>query len=315
MVSSRSRRRFLQSAVLSGLGVPLLGPVAESAAKPSPADVSFGFSLYGMRKLPVAKALKVCRSIGYDTVELVANKDWPCDPETLSRRDRSELRKRLDGLGLSCCALMENLRLAVDAKTHRGNLDRLKRAAELGHDVSPKNPPVIETVLGGRPNQWEKLKGPMAERLRDWAKVAEAAKTVIAIKAHVGGALHTPGDAVGLMQSAKSRWIRLAYDYSHFQLWDFKLDESLKRMIGETVFIHVKDSTGKRGRFRFRLPGEGNIDYATYFRLLKQHRYRGPVVVEVSGQIHGRKGYDPIAAAKTSYANLAGKMKAVGIRN
>lgn len=309
------RRRFLQTSFAGASSAVVLPAVAGfERGGTKPATVSFGFSLYGMRKLPVAKALSACKTIGYDCVELVANKGWPCDPQKLGKSQRAEIRKRLDGLGLTCAAVMENVHLTADAKTHRANLDRLKRAAEMGHDVSPKHPPVIETVLGGRPAQWDKLKDRMAERLRDWAKVAEARKTVIAIKAHVGGALHTPRDAVWLMQSAKSRWIRLAYDYSHFQLWDFKLADSLRAMIGETVFIHVKDSKGKRPKFQFVLPGEGNIDYANYFSLLKKHRYRGPLVVEVSGQIHGKPGYDPVAAAKTSYRNLAPKLKAAGIR-
>ena len=85
-------------------------------------------------------------------------------------------------------------------------------------------------------------------------------------------------------------------------------------MIDKTVFIHVKDSKGKLGKFRFLLPGEGDIDYATYFRLLQKAGYRGAVCVEVSGQIHGKPGYDPVAAAKTSYANLAPVFVKTGLR-
>lgn len=312
-IRNSSRREFLKTAAASGTAA--LVPASLVAAEDSKTRraVSFGFSLYGMRKLPLETALQTCATIGYDAVELAAMKDWPGDPAKLSRERRRDLRKRLADLNLKLPALMENLRLVVDAKTHRANLDRLKRAAGLGRELSPDNPPVIETVLGGKPQQWEKLKDRMAERLRDWAKTAEAAKCVIAIKAHVGGALHTPQDAVWLMKSADSPSIRLAYDYSHFQLWGFDLADSLRAMIDHTAFIHVKDSKGQRGRFRFTLPGEGSIDYAKYFRLLKRYNYRGPICVEVSGQIHGRKDYDPAAAAKTSFANLAGKLKAAGL--
>ena len=138
---------------------------------------------------------------------------------------------------------------------------------------------------------------------------------MIAIKAHVGGALHTPHDAKWLVNTVDSPWIKLAYDFSHFQLRNFDLKKSLQAMIDQSVFIHVKDKTGNVGKFRFLLPGDGDIDYVSYFTLLKQSSYRGGVVVEVSGQIHGKPGYDPVAAAKRSYANLAPAFRKAGLRN
>ena len=146
------------------------------------------------------------------------------------------------------------------------------------------------------------------------ARVAEAARTVIAIKAHVGGAVHTPEAALWLWRQADSPWIKLAYDYSHFQLRSFSLEQSLRAMAPQTAFIHVKDSRGDAARVQFLLPGEGDIDYAAYLRLLHEARYAGYVVVEVSGQIHGKPGYDPIAAARKSYQHLARTFEAAGAR-
>jgi inosose dehydratase len=67
----------------------------------------------------------------------------------------------------------------------------------------------------------------------------------------------------------------------------------------------VKDAKGSAEKFEFLLPGQGETDYAAYAKLLAKEKYRGPVVVEVSGQISAKPGYDPVAAAKASYAALA----------
>jgi len=306
----------MAAAGLAVTAAPLIAVSAEDSSKSRPErkGIDFGFSLYGMRALKLADALKVCAMVDFDSVELVAVEGWPCDPSQLSSPARDELRKQIDDFGLGVSAVMEDLVAVVDADRHRLNLDRLKRAAELGRSVSPKRPPVVETVLGGRPDQWEQLKGPMAKALHDWANVGEAAETAIAVKAHVGGALHTPADAKWLVDQVGSEWLRLVYDFSHFQLAGFELDESLKLLVGDTAYIHVKDTAGTRDDFQFLLPGDGKIDYRRYFELLGKSGYTGSVTVEVSGQIHGKPGYDPVATARRCYANLAPILAEAGIR-
>jgi inosose dehydratase len=200
---------------------------------------------------------------------------------------------------------MENLPDPATADGHRANLDRLKAAAELGHTLSPDNPPAIETILGGKPADWEKLKNRLAERMGDWAEAGKAAKTVIAVKPHVGNALHTIDGATWLLKLVNSPWLRLAFDYSHLTLRGVKLADAVAALVPLSVFIHVKDAKGSAAKFEFLLPGEHGIDYADYAKQLAAVGYGGPVVVEVSGQISNKSGYDPIAAAKRSYANLA----------
>jgi sugar phosphate isomerase/epimerase len=289
--------------------------------------VAFGFSLYGMKTLAPTEALGACAEIGYDAVELALMPGWPTEPGRVGAAGRGELRKRMEGLGLELAGLMENVHAVCDDAAHRANLERLKAAAEFGHAVMPsplnKGEPgsvamagdvILETVLGGRPAQWEDVKEEMAKRLEDWARVAEAAEMTIAIKAHVSGALHTPEGAQWLRRRVGSPRIKLAYDYSHFALRGFPMERTIATMIPDTVFIHVKDSAGDAENVRFLLPGEGDIDYARYLKLLRAAEYRGPVVVEVSGQVQNRPGYDAIAAARRSYANLAPAFAAAGLR-
>ena len=305
------RRRFLKQSLFGAAALATLPGVGFSR---EPAEVTFGFSLYGMRKLTVKEALRVCAEIGYDCVELACMADWPSAPETLSAADRQELRSQLNGSGLELGGLMENVAAVADDQTHAANLERLKRACELGHDLAPESTPIVETVLGGQPAAWEQTREKMVERLQDWGQVAAAQKAIIALKPHVGGALHTPDGAVWLMQQLKSDWLRLAYDYSHFELRALPLKASLDAMLPQAKFIHVKDTAGNAGKFQFLLPGDGRTKYSDYFGELKSRGYAGPMVVEVSGQLHTRADYDPVQAAKRSYANLAPLLKEAGIR-
>ena len=300
---SASRRQFLKT-LLSAAAVSCIPAVSTSRAEELAPRLPIGFSLYGMKTLPVAEALKVCSDIGYECVELSVMADWPCAPEALSAEQRRDIRQQLQDRHLELAALMENLPLAVDDEKHRNNLDRFKRAFELSRDLAPNQTPLVETILGGSPDKWSMLKEKFVERLRDWAAVAAEHKAIITIKAHVAGALHLPQDATELVRTINSPALQLAFDQSHFQLRDVPMADAWKAMAERTRFVHVKDGRGKPGAFQFLLPGDGTIDYVELFRLLKSSRYSGPVVVEVSGQLSSKPDYDPIAAAKKCWPVL-----------
>jgi inosose dehydratase len=238
---------------------------------------------------------------------------WPADSASFDAQQRREFRAALDDSGLRLSALMENLPLLTDDKQHAAHLDRLKAALEIARDLAPNRPPPVETILGSKPDQWEAVKERAVERLRDWARAAAAAKVVVAIKAHVGGALHRPADAAWLVQQVGSPWLKGAFDQSHFQLRDIPLAEAAEALLPHSVFVHVKDARGTAERFEFLLPGEGTIDYVDLLRHAARLKYRGDVVVEVSGQIHSRPGYDPAAAARKSHAALAPAWEKAGI--
>ncbi len=306
---SLSRRDFLQGVVATAGTAGLTNSFVE-ADEIGPKWPQIGFSLYGMKSLPISDALRVCSEIGYQCVELPVMTDWPGAPEKLSAQQRSELCDQLNLRDLKLASLMENLPLAVDGEKHRDNLNRLNRAFELFRNLDLNQTPLIETVLGGSPDKWPMLKDIFLERLRDWADVAARHKGIIAIKAHIAGALHMPQDAAELVSTINSPALQLTFDQSHFQLRDVPLADAWKAVAERTRFVHVKDGRGKPGAFQFLLPGEGTINYVELFRLMKASRYTGPVVVEVSAQLSSKPDYDPIAAAKKSWPVLRDARKA-----
>jgi sugar phosphate isomerase/epimerase len=292
-----TRREWLSAALATTLPAP-------GAAAP-PARVPLGFSLYGMKSLPLPDALDVCKRCGYDGVELALMPGYHADPAKLTPADVKALAKRLADVDLSVMGLMENLPALGDAASHRKSLDRLKAATDLGNALVLDRPPPIETVLGGKPAEWDKVKDRLAERLADWAVVGKNGKTVIAVKPHVANALHTVADAVWLIKQVGSEWLRLAFDFSHFELRGIRIDDAVKELAPLSVFAHVKGAKGTPEKFEFLLPGDGATDYPKLSKLLREAKYTGPVVVEVSTQVSNKPGYDPASAAKSSFRALS----------
>jgi inosose dehydratase len=310
-MSPLPRRTFLGQAA-AALGLAALGSSSRAEDKPA-AGFGLGFTLYGMKSLALDDALKTCAEVGYDNVELALLDGYPTEAAKFGPEERAKLRETLSAQKLRVSAVMDNLTLLADETKQAKQLERIKAAGQLAHDVSPGAVPPLETVLGGKPAEWDQVKDRMAESLRAWAKAAEEAKIVIAIKAHVMSAVQNPERLLWLYKAVNSPSIQLAYDYSHFQLQGLALDDTLAAILPYTRFIHVKDDSGTPEKVTFLLPGEGTIDYGAYFKKLHDFGYHGDVVVEVSAMVFKRPDYDPKEAARKSYAALVGGLEKAGL--
>ena len=295
-----TRREFVSRTAAGAVALAVSPALRAAPARP---EFDVGFSLYGMKTLPLAEAVATCARIGYRNVELTLDAGYPTEPSKFDAAARTELRRQLQQLGLTVSGLMLNLNLA-DSKLHANNLAAIKTAAQLAHDVQPSAPPPIETVTRGRPAEWEALKAGMVERAHAWGDAAAAGRVRIVIKSHVSGAVHLPGQLRWLLEQAGRPALRAAYDYSHYEARGLPTAETWRTLASLTDFVHVKDNVGDAQKPKFVLPGEGRTDYGALFRVFRSTGYRGPVVVEVSSQVFNVPGYDPVRAAEKSYAAL-----------
>jgi inosose dehydratase len=303
------RAALLNAAAICTL--PALASLAKSilARDENARAPQLGFSLYGMKSLPLADALRHCEEIGYHAVELPVLADWPADSAKFGKAQQQEFRDSLKRSSLGLSALMENLPLLGDASKHQSNLDRLKAAAELSQRLVPEEPPLVETVLGGKVGSWSEVKQQFVDRLGDWCEVMASAKVQLAVKCHISNAMQRPEQLRWVLEQVNHPWLTAAYDYSHFELQQLAMADSLEPLAGRISFVHVKDARGSAGMFQFLLPGDGKTDYSKLFAALKAAKYSGDIIVEVSGQLHSKPDYDPLAAARRSYAALAPAMK------
>jgi sugar phosphate isomerase/epimerase len=305
-MSSLSRRQWLTTAALAAWTYCRAACAEDSRAR-SPA---LGFSLYGMKSLPLREAVAQCAAIGYRAIELPVLPGWPGDTSTFATAAQKEFQGDLKRHGLRLSALMENLPILGNDAQHRRNLDRLKAAAHLAKTLAPDDSTLVETILGGKPAEWDNVKTQFVDRLGDWLRVMADAGVRLAIKAHIANALQTPQQLRWILDQLDNPWLTAAYDYSHFELQKLSIEESLKPLANRPIhFVHVKDAQGEAGKFQFLLPGEGKTNYGELFAALAKRQYQGDIVVEVSGQIFSKADYDGVAAAKKCFAALSPAMR------
>ena len=242
----------------------------------------FAYSFKGFPNWTLEKAFALTAQLGYTGVEIFEpNKINPAEARQLSKKHN-----------LPILTIMEDLRLTGPEADHAKQLESTcKLATQLGR-------PIIETVVGGRPEEWAAIRPQFVQRLKPWASLAEKYRVTVAIKAHIGSALHLPEDAAGLCKEIGSPQLKINYDYSHFQLQRLPLEGTLRTALPHIAMIHIKDSTGVPPNHRFLLPGQGAIDYAAYAALLRKLHYMGPIVVEVSTHVLQAPEFNPESAAR-----------------
>ncbi len=285
--------------------------VAGAGAAPKPVGLSFG--TYALWMLRWEDSLELIARTGYDGVELALMPEWSTTPRQLSRGDRLRLRGMLRDLGLALPAFLDNLQLVDPVQTHAQNVDRLRRAIDLGNDVVPGKPPIFETVLGRAPDEWDAVKGQMVDEIGELAREAADGDTVICFKPHVSGAVNNVERSLWLVEQVGSRHFRCTYDYSHLWLAGHELVPSLQALIPVSPYIHLKDARRTPAKHEFLLPGDGSTDYVEMFRQLGQLGYEGHATVEVSAQIHRLDDYQPIAAASLCYERMAAAFEEAGL--
>jgi sugar phosphate isomerase/epimerase len=309
-MSKQTRRDWIRNTA-AGLLATTFPVIRRAGADPNPRrdGCTLSIGTYSMKSLSLEDAITVVAEVGYDGIEIATQPGFDGEPSRMTGRRREEVRRRIVDRGLKLTALMEQIEPSPDDKQHRNQLDRLQRAFELAHDLGPERPPLVQTVLGG--GRWEERQGLFRDRLADWLALARGTKVVIAIKPHRGGAMSRPSEAIWLIrQLGDSPWLRMVYDYSHYAFRDMPLEETIRTSLPYTAHIAVKDAVRDGDRVKFDLPGaSGKFDYATLLRLFFQGGYRGDVCCEVSSMVSSKPGYDPVAAAKSCYRNMARAFK------
>jgi sugar phosphate isomerase/epimerase len=125
--------------------------------------------------------------------------------------------------------------------------------------------------------------------------------------------LHRPEQVLWLLEQVDSPALTIHFDISHFNVQGIRMEESVSQLASHSLHTHVKDERGRDPDHEFLIPGEGEMDYPRYLRLMADAGYDGHIVVEISLMVQRRPDYDALAAATQSYEVLARAFAEAGI--
>jgi len=307
-----SRRRFL----LQSLAAASTDFAGSCAAQSPRGGCGLAIGTYGLQSMKLEEAIRLVAGTGYNSIEISAMPGTTGAPSILSSEDRTRLRGVLSGSGLRLCGIMADLQPKRIEAEHKAQLAEVYHLIQLGHDLSPENPPVVQTVLGGK--NWEESRDLFRDRLADWVQVVADQRGFLSIKPHRSHAMTLPSEAAWLIgQLGAPDRLGLTFDYSHYAFRDpeLSIDEAVRDAFPALNYVAVKDAVKEGDSVRFALPGEGKAwDHAEIIAALYDGGYRGDFCCEVSAQIwKNNAAYDPVAATKTCFANLAAAFERAGV--
>lgn len=277
--------------------------------------MKLSYSTWGMKTVPIDDAVRHCAALGYDGLELAIIPGWPTDAATLDSAERWRIRALYDDAGLELCGISGNVNLlgadpAVDAAAESRFRGYLDFAAQMQHSGERL---IVTTISGGAPADWETRKHELAEVVGRLAEYAAGNDVMIGIEPHVGHALHTPDDAIWLVDQVDSPGLTIHFDISHFNVQGIPMETSVAKLAPRSLHTHVKDERGQAPNHELLIPGEGEMDYPRYLTLMRDAGYDGHIVVEISVMVQARPDFDAMAAATRSYAVLEQAFKETGL--
>lgn len=277
--------------------------------------MKLGYTTWGMPQMPIDEAVDRIARLGYDGIEVCVLPGWITEIGTLDHAERKRILKLINDAGLTLSAIAGHAGLLeTDPDAHAANVARLQAAIDLALEWQQGDaPPFVNTLSGGRSEDWETQLDFFVERLGPVVDYAARQGVVLAMEPHVHGLIDTPERTLVVLERIDSPYLKVNFDISHFDILGMTTEESVSALIAHSVHTHVKDQRGRVPDYEFLTPGEGDFDYVEYLQVMQAHGYDGFINAEVSKMRQAKPDYDPVAALELSYRTLSQAFEQAGI--
>jgi sugar phosphate isomerase/epimerase len=221
----------------------------------------------------IATALQHIAWAGYEYVELAAIKGMCEHVKTDGGAEHiAEVRRLLNEHGLKATAM--------EAATT--NRDRLAQIFQLASDLGIN---IVNIGSGGTTDDEESTKQSI-EQIGVLARLAGEYGVRLAVKPHVGQAIHNAATGLRLINEVREPALGLNFDPSHLFRADEEPPEVAHAWGGRIITSHFRDCASRErqvGPPPTQIPGRGIVDLRATLAALGDVGYDGPMNLEVIG--------------------------------
>ena len=273
-----------------------------------------------MPTLDIDRTVKHLAGLGYDSMELTICPGWPTEAMALDAAERRRMKALIADHGLQLSGCTGNTPVLVDDHVWRANRARLEAYLDFVAEMQGSGPRLYLATTSGLPegadptSAWEGCRNLLVDRFGQLAEYAGARGVAMHLEPHVHTAVRRAEHVLWLLERIGSPALRISLDISHFEVQGIDFREVVRLLAAVTGAVEVKDERGIDPDFTFLIPGEGEMDYPGFVRALVECGFDGSISVEVSKMRQAIEGYDPLAAATTSYEILARAFAVAGAK-
>jgi sugar phosphate isomerase/epimerase len=227
----------------------------------------------GYAGCPLERVLAGIAGAGFRHVELTAGPSAHARyrPDAMGRAEIAAALAQLRAFGLAPVSVAAHADLATPA-----GVAALKAGIDFAAAVGAS---IVTTGTGhtGTPEAVERFFALIGEV----AAHAAERRVTVALESH-GGLTGTGPDTRRTIERIGSPWVRVNYDPANVIYYRGVRPEADLPTIAEYVrHFHAKDSAGEPGELDFPTPGQGTIDFAQLFGVLRETGFVGPYSVEL----------------------------------
>jgi len=234
------------------------------------------------REATVERALEGIAAAGFEYVTLSALKSAPqVSVEEMTEQDLEELRQTMSALGLTAAAVGAHHAVHTDE-----GKEWVRRRIEFAHAVGAEivDTGAVRMVPAGAPAEEKReiahQQQTFFKNLRELAEFAKGLGVRIALETH-GGLTGTGAMCAMTLKQIGEDTVGIAYDPANIVYYEDEDPAKDVDKIARSVYhVHLQDFAGSKETGEIRDFGQGDVDYLSLFKALRNAGFSGPVSVE-----------------------------------